>query len=306
MSNKKKRLGGLTGSTVFDLPFYRVLPYVLIPMLLYVFSCFIPVIGAVYYSLNNTFNFQFRFIGTGNYTALFKDPVFWLSLKNNLKIMMISACFQFVPAVIIACMMTTNLVRGKRFVQSMFFFPCVVSPIVITNVWKVMYTMRGGVINTFLTAIGLQALAQNWLADPKIIMTTIGIPLAWQFIGYYLVIVASAISNIDYSLLEIAMIDGATGFARTWHIILPLIRNTLVVALIICISGSIKIFDQVFAMTSGGPGYASSVLSMYAYNKSFVEGNFGYASAISVSMMLISFVMVILLNVSKKAVRNDE
>lgn len=219
--------------------------------------------------------------------------------------MFVSAMFQFVPAVIIASMMTTGIVKGKNFLQSMYFFPSIVSSIVIANVWKVMFATRGGIINNLLITMGLSAYTQNWLADPGIIMTTVSIPLAWQFIGYYLVIISSGISNIDNSILEMATIDGATGYKRTIHIILPLIKNMLVVSLVICISGSIKIFDQVYALTLGGPGYASSVLAMYAYNKSFVEGNFGYASSISVSMLVISFAMIIMLNVAKRMVRDD-
>lgn len=169
-----------------------------------------------------------------------------------------------------------------------------------------MYDNQTGVFNTLLRLVGLESLQQNWLADPKIVMTSICIPLAWQFIGYYLVILLSGMSAIDKEILEVAEIDGATGLKKSVYIILPLMKNTISVVMLLSVTGSIKIFDQVFAMTGGGPGYASNVLGMYSYIVSFKQANYGYGSAISISMLIISLLLIGVMSLIKKAVsRND-
>jgi raffinose/stachyose/melibiose transport system permease protein len=218
----------------------------------------------------------------------------------------VSICFQMVPAFIIMAMMTTKLVVAKKFVQSIFFFPVVVSPLVTAYIWRVMYSNQYGVINKLLASIGLGAWQQNWLGDPKVIMTSISIPLAWQYIGFYLVILLAGLTSIDRDLLEAAEIDGATGTKRTFYIILPLMSNTINVSLLLCLSGSIKIFDQIYAMSGGGPGHASSVLAMYAYTASFMRNDYGYGSAISVMMLIISFIIIIVMTRVRRATKQDE
>jgi raffinose/stachyose/melibiose transport system permease protein len=297
---------GQTTSTLYQVKFSRVLPYFILPVLLYIFVVLIPLGGAVYYSLNHTYNYALTWSGLENYRTLIGDRIFYLSLKNNMIVILVSIFCQMGPAFIIMAMMTTDLVLGKKFVQSTFFFPVVVSPLVTAYIWKVMYSNQYGVINKLLEIIGLGALQQNWLADPKIIMASISIPLAWQYIGFYLVILLAGLTNIDPDLLEAAEIDGATGTKRTVYIILPLMRNTINVCLLLCISGGIKIFDQIFAMSMGGPGYSSSVLAMYAYNISFQRNDYGYGSTISVAMLVISFVVIVVLTRLRRATRQND
>lgn len=294
-----------TSSTLYQIKFGRVLPYFAVPILLYVFVVFVPLGGAVYYSLNHTYNYQLSWAGIENYRHMITDRIFYLSLKNNLIVILVSIFFQVGPAFIIMAVMTTDLVFGRKFVQSTFFFPVVISPLVTAYVWKVMYSNQYGVINKLLEAVGLASLQQNWLADPKVIMVSISIPLAWQYIGLYLVILLAGFTSIDRDLLEAAEIDGATGFRRTIHIVLPLMRNTINVCLLLCISGGIKIFDQIYAMSMGGPGYSSSVLAMYAYNMSFMRNDYGYGSAISVAMLIISFIAIVILTRARRATKLD-
>jgi len=276
-----------------------------VPIALYLFMVVTPLVGAVVYSLHDTFAFRLKWIGLRNYGYLIQDPVFWLSLKNNLILIVVSILFQIGPAFVIMAMMSTNILRGKKFIQAVFFFPVVVSPLVTAYIWKVMYSAQFGVINKFLVIVGLGSLQRNWLADPHVIMTTISIPLAWQYIGFYLVILLAGLTSIDPELIEAATIDGANGTQRAFHIILPLMQNTINVSLLLCISGGIKIFDQVYAISGGGPGYASSVLAMYAYNISFTRAQYGYGSAISVAMLLISFIAILIMTVMRRAIRQD-
>jgi raffinose/stachyose/melibiose transport system permease protein len=294
-----------TQATLYRIPFRRVLPYFIVPIGLYLFVVGFPLVEAFYYSLSNTFNYRVTFAGLENFRNLIVDPIFYLSLKNNVIIMLVSIGFQMVPAFIIMAMMTTKLVVAKKFVQTIFFFPVVISPLVTAYIWRLMYSNQYGVINKLLVALGLPNWQQNWLGDPKVIMTSISIPLGWQYIGFYLVILLAGLTSIDRDLLEAAEIDGATGTKRAIHIILPLMRNTINVSLLLCISGSIKIFDQVYAMSMGGPGHASHVLAMYAYTASFMRNDYGYGSAISVMMLFISFVIIAIMTRVRRATSQE-
>ncbi len=293
-------------SILYQIKFRKVLFYFLIPILLYLFIVILPLCTAFYYSLNMTTNFTLVWNGLDNYVKILSDDIFWLSLKNNIFIMIFAIITQLVPAFIIMVMISTGYVFKSKFVQSVFFFPCVISAIVVSYLWQIMYDNQTGVFNTLLRLVGLESLQQNWLADPKIVMTSICIPLAWQFIGYYLVILLSGMSAIDKEILEVAEIDGATGVKKSVYIILPLMKNTISVVMLLSVTGSIKIFDQVFAMTGGGPGYASNVLGMYSYIVSFKQANYGYGSAISISMLIISLLLIGVMSLIKKTVsRND-
>lgn len=273
----------------FKTSFLKVLPYFLVPIVLNVFMVVLPTINAIYYSFNNTYNYKLIFCGFDNYIRLFNDKIFWHSLNNNIIIIISTVLFQIGPAFIIcALMVTSNIVIGKKYIQSIYFFPCVVASLVVGCIWKIMYSNQYGVINGFLTAVGLDNLKTNWLGDPKTAMLSIIIPLSWQFIGFYLVLLMAGATSIDKEILEVAEIDGATGFKRTLYIIIPLLKNTINICLILCISGGIRIFDQIFVMTKGGPGYASSVLAQYAYNISFAQNDFGYGSTISIMMLFIT------------------
>lgn len=277
----------------YNVAFFYVLPYVIAPLALYLFVLFVPLLSAFRYGFYSMYSYVLTWRGLGNFTALARDEVFWWSLKNNLIVMVVSIVFQAGVAFVIATLMTTKLVRWTSFVQSVFFFPCIISPLVTAYIWKVLYSEQYGVLNRLLSVVGLDFLQRNWLSDPRVIMTSISIPLAWQYIGFYLVIFLAGLTGIEREILEVSEIDGANFVQRMFYIVLPLMKGTIKVAMLICVSGSIKIFDQIYAMSMGGPGNASMVISLYAYNVAFKSQDFGYASAISVTAMIISFLFVI-------------
>jgi raffinose/stachyose/melibiose transport system permease protein len=279
--------------SLFNTSFTKLLPFFAVPILLNVFIVVFPLFYGFYYSLHSTQGFQLSYVGFDNYFRLFDDKIFWHSLRNNFTIIISTILFQIGPAVIIGMMiMTSKLVMGSKFIRSIYFFPSVVSPIVIATIWRTMYSNQFGLINEMLLMLGLEK--QNWLGDPNLVMTSIIIPLSWQYIGYYVILLLAGATSIDPEILEMAEIDGATGFKKTIYIIMPLLRSTFMIILTICLSGGIRIFDQIFALTRGGPGFASSVLAQFAYNASFSRLEFGYGATISIAMLIISVVIVML------------
>lgn len=147
-------------------------------------------------------------------------------------------------------------------------------------------------MNKFLDMFGLESWIQPWLDDPNIIIQSLAAPKIWQWIGYYMVILLGAIQSIDASVLECAELDGANGWRRSCFIVLPMIKSTVVVTIILCISGNMKTFDQIYAMTGGGPGTSSMVVALYAYKMSFVRQRYGYGSACAIGILVLSLLLV--------------
>ena len=267
--------------------------YLLPGLLFYTFVVTIPIFVAAYYGLFSwSGGPKMKFIGFQNYRELLKDSVFWLSFRNNLLLTVISAVGQIGIAFLFASLLSSRMVYGKGFHRTVIFLPCVFSAVVVGFIWSMIYDYNYGLLNQFLKSIGKGNAARPWLSDPKWSLVFVTIPLVWQYIGYYMVILLSAFSSIDSSILEMAEIDGATGWKKAVYITLPLLKNTLFVCLTLCIAGSMRVFDNIYVMTGGGPGNSSSVMALYAYNTSFVRYRMGYGSAISILILALSILII--------------
>lgn len=272
---------------------YVVALFLAVPVIWYIFAVFIPLSVAMFYSL-----FEWKggpqksFIGLDNYVALIKDSVFRDSLIHNLIIVVACIIGQVGIAFILVLMINSRLVKFKGIHRTFGFFPSTISAVCIGFIWMMVFDNRRGVINWFLEAIGQSEATRVWLNDESLVIFLVSIPLIWQYIGYYMVILLSAIFSIDKEIFEVAELDGASAFQRAIHIVLPLIKNTLLVCITLCIAGNMKVFDHIYIMTKGGPGNASMVMSLYGYNVSFSQMNMGYGSAISVGIFIISLVII--------------
>ena len=282
----------MSNSLAFKPSFRTLAPYLAGPVLLNLFVIAAPLAGAVYYSLHVTFNYELTFVGLENYVKLLSDEIFWFSLRNNIIIIVLSGFVQIVLGFIIAFAMQSNYIRWKRLVQAIFFLPVVVSPLVVSYLWQLILSTRNGMLNIMLESIGLGMLQRNWLADPQLVVFAICVPLTWQFTGLYMVIFLAGLTGIPREILECAEIDGANGFRRAIHIVMPLLKSTFNVTLLLVLAGGVRIFEQIYAMTGGGPGYSSMVLAQYAYSVGFGQNNHGYGSAIAIEMLLISFILI--------------
>ncbi len=270
-----------------------LIAYLCIPVTVYVFSVFIPLLTAAFYSL-----FEWKggpnktFIGLENYKTLLSDSIFFESLGHNLYLVIACIIGQIGLAFLFVMFINSKLVKFKNIHRTFGFFPSTIAAVYIGFIWTMAYDYRRGVINWFLERIGRDDLIKVWLNEPKLVMLLIAIPLIWQFIGYYMVILLSAITSIDREILEAAEIDGANGFQRSVNVILPMIKNTILVCVTLCVAGNMKAFDHIFVMTAGGPGNASMVMALYGYKISFIQQNMGYGSAISIGIFFFSFLII--------------
>jgi raffinose/stachyose/melibiose transport system permease protein len=220
------------------------------------------------------------------------DSVFWHSFGNNIYLTVFCLIGQIGFAFLFACLLNTKGLKAKGFHRVVSYFPVTLSAVVVGFVWTMIYDYDYGILNFLLKLIDRGDLVRGWLSESKTIMTVVSIPLIWQYIGLYLVIILAAMTSISSEVLEMAEIDGANGFQRAVHIILPLIRGTLIICVMLCVSGNMRVFDHIYAMTRGGPGYSSSVMAQYAYNVSFMQVNMGYGSTLSLGILIISTALV--------------
>ena len=237
---------------------------------------------------------KFTFVGLSNYKVLLTDNNVWVSLKNNIFLVVVCLIGQIGIAFFLACLLSSKLVKGANIYRTVIYFPVTLSAVVIGYVWRFVYDYNYGLITYFMKAIGQGDKITPLLGQVDHIMFYVCIPMIWQYVGFHLVIIMSAMTSIDKEVLEVAELDGCTGWQKARYIIFPLIRPTLVVCVFLCISANMKAFDHIMTLTNGGPGNASSVLALYAYNVSFYQFNMGYGSAISVFILIITSILFVI------------
>ncbi|NQX57939.1 carbohydrate ABC transporter permease [Paenibacillus qinlingensis] len=261
-------------------------------ILVYALFVFVPVIWSGYYSF---FDWKgigtAKFIGLKNYVEIIHDPIFWTSLKNNLIFLVVAVLGQLPVALILAILLHKSNAL-QRFIRSAVFVPMVMSSVVIGMIWQYIYHPQIGILNLLLEKLGLESWKLQWLSDPKIAIFALAPPLIWSFVGLYLIIFISAFQNIPGEIHDATQIDGAEGARKLFSVTLPMMWSTVQIAIILCISGSLKSFDLVYVMTKGGPAHATELLATYMYNSTFSSYRYGFGSAISTTIVLISLIFI--------------
>lgn len=242
------------------------------------------------------------FVGLGNYIKLVQDPIFWVSLKNNLIIVFGSIVLQIGIGCVLAAILDRGITFGSTFFRTIIFMPVIVSAVAVAVVWLIILDPNIGMLNKIVQSVGLTPPSLGWLGDPKIsIWIVLGVA-AWQQTGFMMVLILAGLQGVPQERYEAAALDGARGLRAFWYITLPSIRNILIVAVLITTIGGFKVFDFVFVLTKGGPANATQVLGTYTYLQAFTLGNLGYANAIAVVLLLIAVLIGWLqLKVSRQA-----
>jgi raffinose/stachyose/melibiose transport system permease protein len=282
----------MSNSRLFKLQAGPLLRYLVPILFIYSFTVLLPLLISVYFSLLNEAGTEFG--GLQNYLALVKDEDFWFSFKNNLIIVLFCVLGQVGIAFIIASLFMSNKLRFSKFHRISIFLPVVLAPVVTGYLWSLVYNYRFGLLNGFLNLIHIKSVL--WLDDPKYVLYAVSIPLIWQYIGLYLIIFLAGMQNISKDVLEASEIDGASWFQKTVYVIFPLLKNVVRVALILCITGTLKVFDHIYVMTGGGPGRSSMVMAQYAYNNAFTMSRLSYGSTISIGMLILCAITLLVLS----------
>lgn len=251
----------------------------------------IPTIRALWLSLTNAtaLGTNPKFIAAENYTYMFQDEAFIVAFKNSLKLMAIVPVLTIFLALVFAYIISQSKLKERGFYRTVFYFPNIISLTVVAIIWSFVFHPNMGIVNSFLKAIGLGALAKPWLGDADTALGCIAVTLIWQAIGYYMVMHIAAMDGISSEIYEAATLDGAGPARKLFSITLPLTKDIVGITFVLALSGTINLsFTISQVMTGGGPNGASSVLLQYMYTQGFVYGNFGYAMAITVFTLVIS------------------
>lgn len=261
-------------------------------LLLFSFFVIIPIIWSAYYGF---FDWKgigtAKFIGFDNYSEIIHDEVFWRSLKNNMLVVAASVFGQVPIALVLALLLLKNSWIHK-FIRTAVFMPMVLSSVVVGIIWGYIYHPEIGILNFLLDSLGLGSWKRQWLGDPAVSMYSLMIPIIWNYIGPYLIMFIAALHNIPSEMDDAAKIDGAKGSRKLFSLTLPLIWDTIKVAVVLCISGSLKSFDLIYIMTGGGPAHSTELLASYMYNNTFAIYRFGYGSAVSTAIIIISLFLI--------------
>lgn len=230
------------------------------------------------------------FVGFGNYLELLDDDVFWVSIKNNIIWVVL---YLMAPPIGLAIALFLNQQgRMMRVVKSLFFFPFVISQIVVGLVFTWFYDPSFGLLNKLLIGIGLISEPIALLSsETGVTWAIIGAGL-WPQIAYCMILYLTGLNAVNKSLIEAAEIDGCTGFKALWYIILPQLRPATFIAIVVTVIGSLRSFDLIAIMTQGGPYNSSSVLAFFMYEQSITNYRMGYGAAIATILFLIMSVYI--------------
>ncbi len=226
-----------------------------------------------------------RFIGLDNFKELIADEVFWKTFANTLSYSFFTVSLIMIYALALALLLYKNTIKGEKAFRSLFYIPSLLSMITVGIAWRFILGDEMGIINYLIRASGGSGV--RWLTDSKLAMVSIIGVSIWAQAGYYMVILIAGLQAIPLDLYEAAKIDGSSTPRTFISITLPLLKSTLLVVLVLATITSFKAYELIAVMTKGGPGYATKLIVQQVYQVAFLEDRMGYASAMSIVLMLI-------------------
>lgn len=238
-----------------------------------------------------------KFVGLDNFITLLHDSNFLKSFQNTIFLLVIVTIVTMSLSIISAAILVKDDIKFKNFFRIIFYFPNILSVVVISAIFSAILDPNQGIINSALNFLNLDFLTRMWLGDQKVVIWCIALAMIWQAIGYYMVMYMSSISGISISLYESASLDGATGIQQFFKITLPLVWNTIRTTLTFFVISTINLsFLFVKVMTSGGPDGSSEVFLSYMYKQAYSNSSYGYGMTIGVVVFIFSFVLSLAIN----------
>jgi len=234
-----------------------------------------------------------EFVGLDNYVHMFTgDTVFWRAFFNALGYLAICLVLQLGGALVVASLLI-SLRWGREVVKTLYLLPAVISTVAIAFLFQRIYSDTPvGLLNQILQWVGLGDLARPWLSDVHTVLAAVSIPEGWRFTGLYVIIIYAALIAVPVELEEAARLDGANAWTLFTRIRFPYIRPVWVTTVVMATTYALRGFDIPYLLSNGGPGQSSELLTTYMYKTAFTSTNYGYASAISVFIVVECLVAV--------------
>jgi len=232
-----------------------------------------------------------EFIGLENYSQLINDSRFWSDFTNNVIWSVATLILPLTIGFLIAVVLARGKIVGRTIFRVIYFIPVTFSQVVVAIVFIWIFQPRWGVVNTSLTALGLENLTRPWLADPDWALYALIIAGVWGQIGLFMVVFLAGLQKIPTDLYDAARVDGANSLQEMLFITIPSLRQEITLMIVLSMIISFKVFDIVQVLTRGGPFQQTEVLGYYIYELAFRQFNWGYASTVSVVLTIIIFVI---------------
>lgn len=272
----------------------RLVPYVFIApnVALFTMFSFIPLIYAVYISFNEwSLIGDPEWLGLGNYQRLVSDTLFWQALSNTLLYSVSTVPTSMALGLLLALALNRRLL-GRTFFRSVYFLPVVVSAVATGTIAAWLFNDNYGVINAALERLGFGRIA--WLSTPQWALPSLAIATLWVRVGFNMVVYLAALQSIPAVYYEAARIDGASTWDQFRNVTFPLLSPATFLLLILNIIHSFQVFDLIYVMTGGGPGFSTTMLVQYIFSAAFETSEMGYASAMGVALyvLILAFTIV--------------
>ncbi|KGX91190.1 carbohydrate ABC transporter permease [Pontibacillus marinus] len=255
---------------------------------------FYPMLQAIWLSLTdyNMVQQNPNFVGFDNYVRLFQDDLFWKVLGQTiLYLVIVVPGLVFLP--IFLAILVNQQIKGISFFRSAYYLPVVTSMVVVGIAWKWMYAEQG-ILNYVLDIMGVIDEPVHWLTQTSTAIFAVMVVTVWKGMGYYMVIYLAGLQAIPDDLYEAARIDGASKWRQIIHITIPLLMPSIMIVSIMSSIAAMKVFEEIYVMTGGGPLNSSSTLVFYIYEQAFDNLEMGYASAAGVILFLITLIFSII------------
>ena len=275
-----------------------IFPLLLIlPTLIFIaMFCLYPMVKGFTYSVTNydrLFQKSMKFIGLENFRKIFtEDPVFWVTVKNSIKYVFVEVLCQLIFGMIFALILNQSF-KGRGLVRTFCFAPWAVSGVLTTMLWMLIYNEHIGLLNNFLTVIGLPELRKAWLQNINTAFPSVCIAELWRGIPFFTITLLGGLQGIPTELYESAKIDGCNAWQSFWKITLPCMKESIVFATLMRTIWEFRQVDLIMTMTNGGPVRKTLTLPIYMYQTSIENGEYGYGAALTVILFFIlSFYVV--------------
>ena len=254
------------------------------------YSLFMVIPGLMGFYLSFTdwsrYSDEINFVGFDNFVLIFSKQNYWHGISNTIIFTIVTIVMKTAIALILALLLSKGLKRFTNFYRAIIYLPAVIPMIVVGIVFKSILHPTTGVLNEFIRGIGLDFLAQRWLTNPDIALYSVISVDIWKGVGFIMVILIAGLQVIPSEYYEAAQIDGANQLDELWHITLPLLMPTLTVTTVLNLLYGLKVFDVVWVLTNGGPGYATETVYTVVF-KEFSKGRYGVSTALSTLLFVI-------------------
>jgi len=234
----------------------------------------------------NRYASEIKFIGFDNFTLIFSKQNYWHSISNTIIFTIVTIVLKTVIALMLALLLTKGLKRFSNFHRVVIYLPAIIPMLVVGILFRSILHPTTGLLNEFIRSIGLDILAQRWLTNPGIALYSVISVDVWKGVGFIMVILIAGLQVIPSEYYEAAQIDGANQWDELWNITLPLLVPTLTVTTVLNLLYGLKVFDIVWVLTNGGPGYATETVYTVVF-KEFSKGRYGVSTALSTLLFVI-------------------